>query len=353
MDGLIGTLITCASLLRKAKQVAQRIWIVIVNFRTADLVVDCLNSVAGQLAEFPELQTVVVDNDSGDGSLTKLHEVLHREGRHDWVSILPLERNGGFAYGNNAGIRKALRSTHCVDYVILLNPDTVVHDGAIRALVDFMDSHRHVGIAGSLLINSEGIAEGSAHTAPSPLGELVSGARLGILSRALHRYAVTPPMRQTAHECDWVSGASLIVRREVFEDIGLLDEGYFLYFEETDFCIRAKNAGWKVWFVPESRVVHLEGASTGIRNFAQRRPRYWYDSRRRYFAKHFGVLGLILADALWAIGRTTFSLRRALRLGSGGNAQDPKWLALDLLWGDLRSLFTGKMAVIHRKAVRP
>jgi len=175
------------------------------------------------------------------------------------------------------------------------------------------------------------------------LGELESGAHLGILSRAMIRYMVTPPMQETAHECDWVSGASMMVRREVFEQIGLLDEGYFLYFEEADFCLRARKAGWQIWFVPESRVVHLEGAATGIQQTTRRRPAYWYNSRRRYFIKHLGVTGLILADALWTVGRTSLVLRRLFRLGSGGDGLgDPKWFAFDLLWGDLRSLFSGK-----------
>jgi N-acetylglucosaminyl-diphospho-decaprenol L-rhamnosyltransferase len=323
--------------------VAGRVWVVIVNYRTADMAVDCLQSIAGQIAELPEFHTIVVDNASSDASVEKLMGVIDKEGWHSWASVLPLDRNGGFAFGNNAGIGKALRSTCHVDYVMLLNPDTIIQAGAIRVLVDFMDSHQRVGIAGSRLENAEGRAECSAHTAPSPFGELESGARLGILSRALHRYVVTPPMREAAHECDWVSGASLIVRREVFEEIGLLDEGYFLYFEEVDFCLRAQKAGWTIWFVPESRVVHLEGAATGIRNSVRRRPRYWYDSRRRYFVKHFGVHGLILADALWTVGRTSLTLRRMLRISSGGNEQDPKWFAVDLLWGDLRSFLTGEI----------
>lgn len=331
------------TLLRGAKEVSASVWIVIVNYRTADLAVDCLHSIAAQLTELPKLHTVVADNASGDGSVEKLTGVIDREGWHGWASVLPLDHNGGFAFGNNSAIKKALRSLPPVDYVMLLNPDTIVHNGAIRALVEFMDSHQRVGIAGSRLENGKGGAEWSAHNAFSPLEELVLGAHLGILSRALHRYVLTPPMRGTAHECDWVSGASLIVRREVFEEIGLLDEGYFLYFEEADFCLRARKAGWKIWFVPESRVVHFEGASTGIRDIARRRPPYWYDSRRRYFVKHFGVLGLVLADALWAVGRTSLVLRRKLRLGSGGNGRDPKWFAFDLLWGDLRSLFTRKV----------
>lgn len=327
---------------------AASVWIVIVNYRTADLAVDCLRSIAGQIVELHDFHTVVVDNASGDGSVEKLMGVIDREGWHGWASVIPSDRNGGFAFGNNVGIREALRSTCHVDYVMLLNPDTIIRGGAIRALVDFMDSHQGVGIAGSRLENAEGGAECSAHNAPSPLGELESGARLGTLSRALHRYAVTPPMREAAHECDWVSGSSLIVRRKVFEEIGLLDEGYFLYFEEVDFCLRAQKAGWKIWFVPESRVIHLEGASTGIRNIVQHRPRYWYDSRRRYFVKHFGMFGLMLADALWAAGRTSLALRRMLRLGSSGDGQDPKWFAFDLLWGDLRSFCTGKLWEISR-----
>ena len=328
---------------------AGRVLIVIVNYRTADLTADCLRSLAEQIADIPRLHTIVVDNASGDGSVEKLTGVIDRERWHGWASVLPLDRNGGFAFGNNAGIREALRSTSSVDYVMLLNPDTIVREGGIHALVAFMDAHLEAGVAGSRLENAGGGAVSSAHNALTPLGELESGARLGILSRALRRYAVTPPIRDVAHECEWVSGASLIVRREVFEQIGLLDEGYFLYFEEADFCLRARKAGWAIWFVPESRVVHLEGASTGIHNIVRRRPRYWYDSRRRYFVKHFGAPALVLADVLWAMGRTSLVLRRMLRLGSGGSEPDPKWFAFDLLWGDLRSFFTGKVLGMNRK----
>jgi len=330
--------------------VAKNVRIVIVNYRTADLAGECLRSIATQIALVPTLRTVVIDNASGDGSVEKIVEIIKRQGWEDWASVLALQRNGGFAFGNNAGITNALKSAPRVDYVMLLNPDTFVGQGAIRALMDFMDSHPGAGIVGSRLENAQGEAEASAHNSPSPLGELESGARLGPVSRVLHRYRVSPPVRDTAHECDWVSGASLMIRRAVFEQIGLFDEGYFLYFEEVDFCMRARNAGWKIWFVPDSRVIHLEGASTGIRESTRRRPQYWFDSRRRYFVKHFGVLGLLLADMLWLLGRSSLGLRRALRLGSGGATQDPKWFALDLVWGDLRSLLTGAVRKIGRES---
>ena len=321
---------------------AARLWIVIVNYRTAGLAIDCLHSLAAELAQFASMRTVLVDNASGDGSVETLQAAIERQGWQQWASVIAAERNGGFAYGNNVGIAEALRAPHRPDYVMLLNPDTIVHAGAIRALVDFMDAHPRAGIAGSLLENAEGGTDCSAHNAFSPIGELVAGASLGIVARAFSRYDVSPPSRAAAHECDWVSGASLMVRTPVFEKTGLMDEQYFLYFEEADFCVRVREAGWQVWFVPESRVVHLEGAATGIREVVRRRPRYWYESRRRYFIKHFGVAGLLLADVLWAAGRLSLAVRRLLRLGSGGRTPDPKWYARDLLGGDLRAFFDGR-----------
>ncbi|HSA99737.1 MAG TPA: glycosyltransferase family 2 protein [Anaerolineales bacterium] len=318
-------------------------WIVIVNFRTAQLTIDCLRALSTQVADLAGGRVVVVDNDSGDGSTEKLFSAIEREGWSGWSSVVPHDRNGGFAYGNNAGFRAALDSADHVNYVMLLNPDTVVREGAVKALVEFMEGHTQAGIAGSLLENRDGGVECSAHRIHSPLSELDAGARLGLLSRLLRRYVVSESPATEAHLCDWVSGASMIVRREVLEQVGLMDEGYFLYFEEVDFCRRAQRAGWECWYVPESRVMHLEGASTDIRATAKRRAKYWYDSRRRFFVKHYGVAGLVAADVLWAIGRFLFLLRRGLRLSARSHVNnDPKWFMLDLLWGDLRAIVTGR-----------
>ena len=319
-----------------------RTWIVIVNYRTADLAVDCLRSLAAQASDLAGGRVVVIDNASGDDSVVKLQSAIEQHGWSTWAEVMPLDRNGGFAFGNNAGIRSALAAGDQIEYVMLLNPDTIVRAGAIRALVDFMDAHPRAGIAGSLLENAEGGIDCSAHRIHSPLSELDGGARLGLLSRVLHRFVVSGHPRAEAHQCDWVSGASLIMRRAVLDDIGLMDEGYFLYFEEVDFCCRSKRVGWEVWYVPQSRVMHLEGAATGIRAVAKRRPKYWYDSRRRFFVKQYGVPGLVLSDLFWAMGRATFLLRRLLRLGGGQPDHDPKWFMFDLLWGDLRAILTGQ-----------
>jgi len=320
------------------------IWIVIVNYRTASLAIDCLHSLSSQINELVDIHVEVVDNNSGDESVPKLHTAIEHEGWSTWAGVMPQSRNGGFAFGNNASIRNALTSTAPVDYILLLNPDTVVKPGAVKALIDFMNAHPSVGIAGSQLENSDGSLEYSAHAFPSPLGELDSAARLGLLSRFLRRDKSHSPKLNSAHSCDWVSGASMIIRRKVIEDIGLMDEGYFLYFEEVDFCLRAQQAGWQCWYIPDSRVMHLEGASTGIHATAKRRAGYWYDSRRRYFAKHYGISGLVVTDMLWAIGRLSYQLRRNLHLGARSNKNsDPKWFMFDMLWGDLRAILTGRV----------
>lgn len=325
------------------------IWIVIVNYRTPGLAVDCLRSLASQVECLGGGRVLVMDNASGDGSAERIHAAIGSEGWSEWAEAVALDRNGGFAFGNNAGIRMALAARETADYVMLLNPDTIVRQGAIRALVEFMDSHPDAGIAGSLLETPAGGVDCSAHRIHSPLSELDGGARLGLLSRLLSRHVVSPPMLDVPHPCDWVSGASMLVRRQVIEDIGLMDEGFFLYFEEVDYCWRARRAGWEVWYVPRSRVLHLEGAATGIKTAAKRRAGYWYDSRRRFFIKHYGIAGLLLADALWTIGRLSLLLRSVLHLGGKGVDADPQWFMPDLLGGDLRALASGQAWSIRRE----
>jgi len=328
--------------------------IVIVNYRTADLVIDCLRSLCGQISEIKNIRVVVVDNNSGDGSLARLISTIEQENWSGWAEVMPLEKNGGFAFGNNAGIRKILATDVAVNYIMLLNPDTVVLPGALSALLDFMDTHPGVGIAGSQLESADGSVDSSAHTFPTPLSELEGSARMGMLSRLLHRYVVTPVPQVLAHQCDWVSGASMIIRRQVIENTGMLDEKYFLYFEEVDFCRRANQAGWQCWHVPDSRVIHLEGASTGIRAIAKRRAGYWYDSRRRFFAKHYGISGLVAADLLWTVGRLSYLLRKSLHLaGNSGSDGSPTWFMVDLLWGDLRAILTGRLWRIKNTGQQP
>ncbi len=315
--------------------------IVIVNYRTAGLTIDCLRSLNADTRRPATCRVRVVDNASGDDSVARIRAAIAHEGWGRWASVQPLDRNGGFAFGNNAAIGDALRSQPRPDFVLLLNPDTVVRPGASEALVRFMAAHPRVGIAGSRLEDSDGKKQCSAHRVHSPLSQLLEGARLGLLSRLFAGHVTSPPVRDEPHACDWVSGASMMIRREVFTSIGMFDEAYFLYFEEVDFCCRAKRAGWDVWYVPTSRVVHLEGEATGIRG-KQRRAPYWFASRRRFFVKQYGILGLLLADLLWCLGRFTLSVRRLLRLG-GRRVAVPERFTRDLLTGDWHALLSRRL----------
>jgi GT2 family glycosyltransferase len=197
----------------------------------------------------------------------------------------------------------------------LLNPDTVVRRGALRALVDFMDANRSAGIAGSRLEDPDGTPQRSAFRFPTELGELESMARVGLVSRLLDRWIVAPPVSDTACETDWVAGASMIIRREVLDSIGSLDERYFMYYEEVDFMARARRAGWSTWYVPGSRVVHLVGRASGVtdrRVSRRRRPDYWFDSRRRYMLTHLGPPRAVLADLCFVAGYLTWRVRSTL-----------------------------------------
>ena len=287
--------------------------VVIVNYRSADLTVDCLRSLLPERTALPGLRVVVTDNASPDDSVARLTAATADDG---WVTIQPLAKNGGFAYGNNAAIRAALAATPRPDYVVLLNPDTVVRPGGMAELVGFMESHPAVGLAGSRLEDPDGRPQVSAFRFHTAANEFERGVRLGVVSRLLRKQLVAPPVPTEAGPCDWVAGASLIVRPAVFDAAGLMDEGYFMYFEEVDFCLTARRAGWPCWYVPASRVVHLVGAVSQMsdaRKHRKRRPAYWFESRRRYFVKNHGRLYAALADVAFLAGYTLFRLRRAVQ----------------------------------------
>jgi hypothetical protein len=290
-----------------------RLLIVIVNYKTAALTVDCLASLEPELACLPEARVVVVENASGDGAA--LRSAVNDRGWSAWASVDEADRNGGFAYGNNRAIAPALRDARPPDYVLLLNADTLVLRGAVRSLIDFMEDHPQAGLAGSSFLNADRSDWPIAFRFITAWSELEQGLCLGLASRMLRRHVVAREMPQDRPSpTDWVAGACLIIRRSVFESIGLMDESYFLYFEETDFCLRARRAGWSCWYVPSSRVVHIAGQSTGVTVRDRRPPRipsYWFESRRHYFVKNHGLAHAMAADLAFILGRCT---RKTMRL---------------------------------------
>lgn len=294
-----------------------RLLIVTVNYRTSHLVIEGLRSLEPEIQSTPGIQVAIVDNDSGDGSVATIAAAIAAEGWGDWVTLMPSTVNGGFAYGNNYAIRPALQADHPPDYFLLLNPDTQIRPGAIKELLSFMDQHSDVGIAGSSFEEINGKLWPYAFRFPSFISEFEGGLRLGLVTKLLSRWKVPQAMDPDREQpIDWIPGASMMVRREVFESVGLMDEGYFLYYEETDFCLQAKRAGWSCWYVPQSRVMHILGQSTGVTAVNQqprRLPQYWFDSRRRYFLKNHGWLYAAMVDASWLVGFSLWRARRVLQ----------------------------------------
>jgi N-acetylglucosaminyl-diphospho-decaprenol L-rhamnosyltransferase len=294
--------------------------VVIVTYKTAQLTIDGLRSLERERS-MPGLRirVVVVDNASGD--LPAIAQAVDLNNWASWISLVAAPRNGGFAYGNNLGIQHAhINATP--DYVYLLNPDAQVRPGAIGALVRFLETHREVGIAGSSFEDLDGSDWPIAFRFPGILSELDDGLTFGPAARLLQRWAVAQHMSKTAQPIDWICGASMLIRPEVFTAIGGMDENYFLYFEETDFCYRAKQAGFATWYVPESRVMHIRGQSTTVTDLTKgprRMPSYWWESRRRYYAVTVGIGHAIVIDIVTALARSVGLVKRVL-LGRGHTA---------------------------------
>ncbi len=290
--------------------------VVIVCYKVVDLTIDCLRTLDDEVRSMPSTRVVVCENGTGGDAARRLAEAIATGGWGDWCELQVIHPNRGFTGGNNHVIRGALASADPPRYVLLLNADTLVHPGALRTLVAFMDEHPTAGIAGSRLEARDGSVQVSAFRFYSPISEFDRGLRLGVVSRLLRRWSVCPPPAPETTQAQWVSGACMIIRRDVIDAIGPLDEGYFTYFDDVDYCWNARRAGWPVWYVPASRVVHLEGASTGIssaRPAKGRRASYWYQARRRFYLKNYGPLRAALVDAAFIAGLSLFRLRQAVQ----------------------------------------
>ncbi len=286
---------------------------VILNYRTPAMTLDAVRAARRALERIDGHRVDVVDNDSRDGSEAILRAALEREGWRD-VQILQTGHNGGFGFGNNYAIRRALCSTDAPDFVYILNSDAFPEPDAVEALLRFFDAHPRAGIAGSALTGTDGVPHISAFRFPTLASEIAGSFRLGLLSKLLPDAEVPiQPRPDRSREVDWLAGASMMIRREVLEDVGLFDETFFLYFEETDLCRRARAAGWPTWYVVESRVAHAGHASTGLKDKKKPMPRYWFDSRRYYFLKNHGRAYLWATNAASAAGLATFKVRARLQ----------------------------------------
>jgi len=250
--------------------------IIVVSYNTVELLKDCLRSIYRN-REALSLEVIVVDNGSWDGSA----EMLNRE--FPDVHLIRNQENRGFAAANNQGIRIAKG-----EYILLLNPDTVLLEGSLGETLQFMKSHPEAGIVGVRLLNQDGTIQQSCRSFPTVLN---------VLFEALFLYKVFPRSRlvgkyymgwfnyDRVQEVDVVLGAFMMVRRSVFEKIGMFDEQFFMFTEETDFCIRAKRTGLKTYFFPGAEVIHVGGQSA--EQDPERMFREIYHTQLYLFRKHY------------------------------------------------------------------
>ena len=261
----------------------------------------------------PGTRVAVCENGTGGDAADRLRGAIEENGWSSWVDLTVIHPNRGFTGGNNAVIRPALASSDPPDYVWLLNADTIVLEHALDRLVAFMDANPKVGIAASMEISPDRTKSSSPFRFAGIASELDRGLRLGIISKLLSPWGVIQKRSpQEACRAGWVCIAAGIFRRTMLEQIGLLDEGLYTYFDDIDICLRAERAGWETWFVPESKIIHFEGSSTGVTapGSQKRVPAYWHQARRRYFMKNYGALYTMLVDAAFISGFAAWRLRR-------------------------------------------
>jgi len=295
---------------------------IIVNFKTPELTIDCLRSL--QLAGALNFSQVsVIDNHSIDDSVTEIQTHINALRFEGSVSLRESPINGGFSAGNNIGIK-----TSSSEYVLLLNSDTLVRPGAIELLVKTLENNPTMGMASPRLEWPDKTPQESCFRFHRPVNELVRTAATRPITKLFKSYEVPLSVSDEISYPEWTSFACVLIRRKVFEDIGLLDEEFFMYFEDVDFCKRAREAGWNIIHNPEAHVVHLRGGSSPVKSQAakkKRLPRYFYESRTRYYFKHFGRFGLFAANIFWHLGWTIAMVRKSVDRDYKPNVCEKQW----------------------------
>lgn len=291
--------------------------VLIVCYRAADLVIDCLRSLESEIAGIEDGRVIVCENGTGEASVNLLEGAISEHGWGDWVSLRVISPNRGFAGGNNAVLRDVLQWESVPEFVLLLNSDTIVRPGALQALLVGAREHPEAGVIGARLEWPDGEGQLSCFRWLSPISEMLSSARTGLLTKMFHQWEVRIPLSDVPMEPGWLSFACALIRREALEEVGVLDDGYYLYFDDVDYCRRAWEKGWRVLYWPAAHVVHLRGRSNPVKAMTKegkRRPKYYYFCRNRYFAKFYGGRwGLWKTNVHWYLGRVVSLLREIVR----------------------------------------
>lgn len=251
--------------------------IIIVNWNVANLLKACLDSILTSPTEPDALEIIVVDSASTDDSVT----MLKRD--YPQIKLIEQRENVGFTRGNNIGLETSVGR-----YILLLNPDTEVLDDALEKMIEYMETHPQVGIIGPQTLNSDHTMQSTKRRFPTFLIGIFESTWLQALApkSILDSYYANDISNDAIADVDWVQGSALMARREVYQKIGELDEGYIMYSEEMDWCKRAKAAGWRVVYFGQAQIIHHGGKSSD--QTPARKHIHFQQSKLRYFRKHHG-----------------------------------------------------------------
>ncbi len=280
--------------------------VVIVNYRTAPLAVAAAQSTLEELERLGGV-VVIIDNHSDDGSAEILARFRDDSPHRERITIVCAERNDGFAAGVNCGLNAV--DAECY---LLLNSDAAAETGAIGEMLAALRANRQAGLVTPTVASSAGALQSSRFRRLTPLSEFLDGAQTGFLSRLFPGAVVAIPPDDWETAPAWVSFAAVLLKAEAVAAVGPIDEDYFLYFEDCDYCRRLRRAGLQIAFSPRARFRHDEGGSTRFKKAAvegARLPAYYYRARNRYFRSYFGPVGPLAANLAWTLGRAIASMR--------------------------------------------
>ena len=284
-----------------------RLAISIINYRTGDLTIAAVRSVLDDLGDRPA-RVVIVDNASGDGSAEQIADWIAALG-DPRVELVRSATNSGFSGGHNQGMGAAPGA----EFYLILNSDAALRPGFFDTLLAAARANPKAGLVAPRLEHEDGTPQISTFRFASPLSELERGAATGPVSRLLRRHVVALSIDPDPAEIRWASFACILLRGEMVRALGPMDEGYFLYFEDEEYALRAHRAGWGVLYVPQARAVHHRGGSGPVKTLQaakKRLPDYMWRSRTRFLRQAHGPLGPLLGNLCWIAGRAIAQLRR-------------------------------------------
>lgn len=279
----------------------------IINYRTGDMTIAAVQSVREALRD-REAVVAIVDNASGDGSAEQIADWIETTG-DPRLRLVRSETNSGFSGGHNQGMAAAPDAA----FYLILNSDALLRPDFFDMLLPAAEAHPKAGLIAPRLEWEDGTPQESCFRFAGAASELMRGARTGPVTKLLKRHVVALATPPDPDQIEWASFACILLRGDMVRAIGPMDEGYFLYFEDAEYALRARRAGWGVVHDPKARAVHFRGGSGPVKKLQaakKRMPAYYWRSRTRFLRQANGVAGPLLGNLAWALGRAIAQLRR-------------------------------------------